>query len=147
MKVLLDSNVIIAAVATQGLCRAVFRRCLLQHTLVFSEGLLEEVTRSLLKKDIITEPIGSRLAAFLRAHGLLGTPSVIPASACRDPKDLPILGLAVAARCDFLVTGDRDLLVLRSYQGIPIVTPRDFWARTPPPVEGSAESGRIPFLE
>ncbi len=42
---------------------------------------------------------------------------------CRDADDDAILATAVAARADLLVTGDKDLLVLGSYNGIPIVTP------------------------
>jgi predicted nucleic acid-binding protein len=45
---------------------------------------------------------------------------------CRDPNDDPILETAVAANADLLVAGDRDLLSLRSFQGISIVTPVDY---------------------
>ena len=45
---------------------------------------------------------------------------------CRDPNDDPILATAVAARADLLVAGDRDLLSLKSVQGIGIVTPVEY---------------------
>ena len=53
---------------------------------------------------------------------------VIPEAvqAARDPADDPILGTAVAASADYLVTGDRDLLDLGSFRGIPITTARQF---------------------
>ncbi|HFD40497.1 MAG TPA: putative toxin-antitoxin system toxin component, PIN family [Anaerolineae bacterium] len=44
----------------------------------------------------------------------------------RDPKDDPLLAAAVEGRADYLVSGDRDLLDLGSYQGIQMVTPREF---------------------
>ena len=47
--------------------------------------------------------------------------------ACRDPKDIPILRLALAVHADLLVTGDQDLLVMKEVRGIPIVTPAQFW--------------------
>jgi predicted nucleic acid-binding protein len=50
-----------------------------------------------------------------------------PANACRDPDDLHLLGLAEAGHASFLVSGDKDLLVLDPYQGTRIVTPRHFW--------------------
>ena len=50
--------------------------------------------------------------------------------ACRDPKDDKLLTLAVAANADYIVTGDEDLLVLHPFQGIPIITPADFLAKT-----------------
>ena len=43
---------------------------------------------------------------------------------CRDAPDDMVLATAVAAGADVLVTGDQDLLVLKKYRGIPIVTPR-----------------------
>ena len=47
----------------------------------------------------------------------------------RDPNDDMILATAVAARADFLVTRDRDLLTLDRYGGIAIVTPEAFLAK------------------
>ena len=46
----------------------------------------------------------------------------------RDPKDDKFLATAVAARADYLVTEDNDLLVLDAHQGIPIVTASQFLA-------------------
>lgn len=44
----------------------------------------------------------------------------------RDPNDRPILGTAVAGRADYLVTGDKDILVLREVESTRIVTVRAF---------------------
>lgn len=44
----------------------------------------------------------------------------------RDPSDNMFLACAVEGRADYIVSGDRDLLVLGSYEGIPIVTAREF---------------------
>ena len=46
--------------------------------------------------------------------------------ACRDPKDDKFLALAVNGQADFIVTGDRDLLVLNPFRGIAIVQPEEF---------------------
>lgn len=46
--------------------------------------------------------------------------------ACRDPKDDIFLHLAVDAKAKCIVTGDPDLLVLHSFEGIPILTPAEF---------------------
>jgi predicted nucleic acid-binding protein len=46
--------------------------------------------------------------------------------ACRDPKDDKFLSLAVCGRATHLVTGDADLLALNPFEGIRIVTPRQF---------------------
>ena len=43
--------------------------------------------------------------------------------ACRDPKDDKFLELAVDGRADLILSGDRDLLVLSPFRGIPIIAP------------------------
>jgi len=45
---------------------------------------------------------------------------------CRDPDDDNILAAAVSGKCDCIITGDKDLLVLKEYEGIDIFSPRDF---------------------
>jgi uncharacterized protein len=52
----------------------------------------------------------------------------LPAS-LRDPDDLAVLECAVAATADVIVTGDNDLLVMGSFQGIPIITANAMLAR------------------
>jgi len=47
-------------------------------------------------------------------------------TACRDPKDNKFLELAVAGDATCVVSGDRDLLVLSPFRGIPILTPQGF---------------------
>ncbi|MDH5740882.1 MAG: PIN domain-containing protein [Nitrospira sp.] len=43
-----------------------------------------------------------------------------------DPADDEVLACALAARAHYIVSGDTDLLRLRSYRGIPILSPRLF---------------------
>jgi predicted nucleic acid-binding protein len=45
---------------------------------------------------------------------------------CRDPEDDRILGWALAGEADYLVPGDEDLLVMKQFKAIRIITPRDF---------------------
>jgi hypothetical protein len=47
-------------------------------------------------------------------------------TACRDPKDNFLLELAVSANADYLVTNDKDLLVLSPFKGLKILTAREF---------------------
>jgi putative PIN family toxin of toxin-antitoxin system len=44
---------------------------------------------------------------------------------CRDIDDDPILATALAAKADAIVTGDQDLLVLKEFDDIPILNPRE----------------------
>jgi uncharacterized protein len=53
----------------------------------------------------------------------------------RDLKDLKILAAAVGAEADAIVTGDKDLLVLKAFQGIPIIRVEEALKRLGLPVE------------
>lgn len=52
-------------------------------------------------------------------------PQPLPAPASRDPDDDHVLACALAAQANLIVSGDRDLLDLHEYQGIPILTTAD----------------------
>ena len=56
-------------------------------------------------------------------------PAPVSPDAFADADDLPVLGTAVAAQADCLITGDKKLLALGDYQGIPILSPREFYER------------------
>jgi predicted nucleic acid-binding protein len=78
-------------------------------------------------------PSSSRQAAFvadkLGKHGEILVPMPISQAAFGDPDDLPMLGTAVAGNVDCLITGDKRLLTLGQYEGIPILSPRGFYDR------------------
>jgi len=129
MRVVLDANVLIAALAGRGLCEAVLELCLEEHDLVISDELLAEVSRNLVKRIRLPESVAADFCRLLRGNAVVETPRPVAPTACRDPKDLHVLGLAQAARADVLVTGDKDLLESSWPGAACIVTPRQFWAR------------------
>ena len=129
MKVVLDTNVLVAAFATRGLCDAVLEVCLAGHDIVLSEPILKELCRHLRGKLKVPRPQAQAIVAFLREHAAVVVPAAFPADACRDRTDLPVLGTALAAEADCLVTGDRDLLDLRKFRGTAILSPRAFHDR------------------
>lgn len=47
---------------------------------------------------------------------------------CRDPADNRVLEAAIAGNCEFIITGDKDLLILKKYQTVRILTPSAFIA-------------------
>lgn len=58
------------------------------------------------------------------------TKSAQPVSVIKeDPDDDKFLSAAVAGKADFIISGDAHLLTLKSYEGIPIVTPSEFFDR------------------
>ena len=69
------------------------------------------------------------LADYLPYCYTVPMPSELPAVPdCRDPFDRPFLQLALVGRADYLVTGDRDLLSLKSVFTTPIVNAEQFLA-------------------
>ena len=72
--------------------------------------------------------IGLFLATFLR-HAQVVEPSPVAEEAVSDPDDLPVLGTLLAGNADCLVTGDHELLQLKTFQGTPILSPRAFYDR------------------
>lgn len=95
--------------------------------LIASRMLLEEFGRTLRKPDLTArlDRAGTTPAAvmqrFLASVVVVDAPP-LPAPVCHDPDDDAILALAVAARAETIVNGDKDLLVLGSYADIPILS-------------------------
>lgn len=126
MKVVLDANVIVAAFATHGLCTAVVEVCLGAHEVCLSQALAKEVQTNLRRKIKLPAETVEAIGLLFRENASFHKPAKVPEEACRDPKDLHVLGLARAANADCIVTGDKDLLELTAFQNCPILTPRQF---------------------
>ena len=133
MKVVLDANVVLAALGFGGICRSVMDVCIDSHDLILSEHLLAEVHHHLQHKLHHTAPMADQRVALLREVAIIVSPADVPASSCRDPDDLPVLGTMVAGQADCLVTADNDLLVLEQFNGHRILSPRQFWESLKPP--------------
>jgi uncharacterized protein len=128
MKIILDANVIIAAFAARGLCSALFELCLDRFEVFLSEPILKETATHLKDKIKLPEAQCSLIDAYLRANCSISEIDEVDPSACRDPNDLHVLGLAQHVSAHFIVTGDKDLLDLGQYRDTRILTPREFWA-------------------
>ena len=133
MRIVLDANVIIAAFAARGLCESVLELCLSDHQLILGEHLIEESRKCLVRKLRLPEEVTDEIISLLRQQSLPFKPAGVPEGSCRDRRDLPVLGLAIASGADCIVTGDKDLLVLRQFRGIPIHSPREFAASVKQP--------------
>jgi putative PIN family toxin of toxin-antitoxin system len=127
MKIILDTNVIIAAFATRGLCSAVFELCLDRFEVVLSEAILKETFTHLNGKIKLPLAQCEAIVSYLRAHCCISDVDDPDASACRDKNDLHVLGLAQHSSAAYIITGDKDLLELTQYKSTKIVTPREFW--------------------
>jgi putative PIN family toxin of toxin-antitoxin system len=87
---------------------------------------LDEVRTNLFRRLRLPAAVADDITDLLRQHARLVEPVDVGTDACRDVDDLPVLGLAVAAEADCIVTGDKDLLVLGRFRHVPIHSPRAF---------------------
>ncbi len=128
MRVFLDTNVLVSAHATRGLCRDVLRLILAEHDLLSAEVVLVEMERVLTTKFRLPQEVVQEVIASLREHHVEPRPDSVGDLVVRDPDDAWILASALAARADVLVTGDPDLLDLAgTVTGLRITNPRGFW--------------------
>ena|SRR3989338_9265543 len=129
MRVVLDTNVLIAAFATQGICHLILESILTHHEFILSPGILKEIESVLKRKINIPHAKRQEIIKFLKDQSILLEDKTISALSCRDPDDIKVLALAIQGKVDFLITGDDDLLILKKVRQVPIISPREFWDR------------------
>lgn len=129
MRVCLDTNVLVAAFATRGLCAEVLSIVLEDHELVIGEVILEELDRTLGTKF----GVPADRIAMAKATLATGNPAPRPTEPhpleLADPDDGWVLATAVAGHADVLVTGDQDLLSAADRAPLAVLSPRGFWER------------------
>lgn len=127
MRVFLDTNVLVSALATRGLCADVLRQVLAEHELVVGEVVLRELRKALRGKLKLPIETVTAIDELLRESEVVPKPRKPSELELRDPDDRWVLASAIAGRADVLVTGDQDLLVVAARSPIAIVDPRGFW--------------------
>ena len=125
MKLVIDTNVLLAAILVPGTCRDLLRGPALAHEWYTSAPLLDELAEKL-KGKLGLQPERTPLYLVYRRRAVSVTPAPLPAPVCRDPDDDCVIATALAAGADLIITGDKDLLTLKKHRGIRIRTPREF---------------------
>jgi uncharacterized protein len=106
----------------------VVHRAVRMRILASSARLMDELDATLRRKFAVTSAALAFLKAF-RQQVPLVEPLTLPKAICRDPNDDMVLATGMAAKANLIVTGDQDLLVLKAYEGIDIISPRRFLER------------------
>ena len=125
MKILLDTNILVAAFTTKGICDDLLEFCLKEHTIISSQALLDELQNVFYRKFKIPKDKVEAIIDFLEGQISVVEP-VSVLMTIRDKDDLKVLAAAKAAKADVIITGDKDLLVLEEFEDIPILPPREF---------------------
>ncbi|HEY4612591.1 MAG TPA: putative toxin-antitoxin system toxin component, PIN family [Bacteroidota bacterium] len=127
MRIVFDTNVLIAAFVARGVCRELFEHCFRFHTPIVSDFILDEFVSTLRRKfDIPLHEVKSAQRLIIEQALLVRPPTVLQ-RVCRDPDDDNILAAALSGQAKCLITGDNDLLILKNYQRVDIIRPGDFW--------------------
>jgi len=128
MKAVLDTNVLISAFLSDGVCSRILRRARnREFAFVLCRPVTEEFRRILEDKfQFNNEEISFFTDVVSEAAYETSWPEKPVPCICRDANDDYVLACAAEAKADFLVTGDDDLLTLASYGKTKIIRPRDF---------------------
>jgi uncharacterized protein len=127
VKLLLDTNVLVAALIARGTCSDLLEHCVRQHVVISSQPLLNEL-REVLERKFRQRPLDARAAVKLFAETFtLVVPEALDQPVCRDADDDVVLATALRGDCAAIITGDQDLLVLDPFRGIHILSPSAFW--------------------
>ena len=130
--IVVDTNVLISALFWGGRLQAFgylinSRRIIL----AFSPATVEELSEVVHYPQVVAkahrrgiEPMP--IVDLLVAHSIIVIPKQTVSVIKDDPDDNIFLACALAAQASFIVSGDKHLLVFKSFGGIPIVTPREF---------------------
>ena len=134
MRIVLDTNVLISAIFFSGPPSRILSAWIDdKFDLVVSTEILEEyreVAGRIGAKypGVELGPVLDRIAL----HAFLVAPVKLPDDACTDRNDIKFLECALGCRAECVISGDRALLRSSGYEGIEVVTPRDFVQRRLP---------------
>ena len=93
-------------------------------SLEVAEELEEVLSRKKFDRYVRRKLREEFLAGIIRETTLIKVNAIL--RECRDPKDDKFLEVAVSGKASHIITGDQDLLALHPFQGISILTPREF---------------------
>jgi putative PIN family toxin of toxin-antitoxin system len=129
VKVFLDTNVLVSALATRGLCADLYERLLAEHVVVIGEPVVLEVLDILQRKFRAPGELLIKVEVELRLLRVIPAQTVAPVLAIRDADDPWIIACALQADVDCFVTGDAELLALGNVGNLTIISPRTCWEK------------------
>jgi putative PIN family toxin of toxin-antitoxin system len=128
MKILFDTNVLVAAFISHGVCNEVFDHCLDEHDVYTSDYILNELINKLVRKFQFPEhKIQWALKNIVDSAVVIKKATLPSKQISRDKDDDNIIAAALKANVDCIISGDKDLLVLKTIKEIPILKPNYFW--------------------
>lgn len=126
LRIALDTNLIVSALATRGLCADLFQTVLAEHDLVIGETVLGELRHVLPRKLRVPAATIDVHETFLQRQVTVVAAEKTGARGEPEPADAAVPAGAAAGAADVLVTGDEDLLAIHDPR-VKIASPRQLW--------------------
>lgn len=130
MRAVFDTNILVSAFVAEGLCKRLLIRANRREFDLFVSPTIKKEFESALKRKIGLLPEEIQEAIHLLDEAAKTCDpvkrNIRVNGICRDEADHVVLEAALASRAEFIVTGDRDLLDLKEFRDIRIVSPREF---------------------
>jgi putative PIN family toxin of toxin-antitoxin system len=128
MKVVLDTNVLVSGIFFSGPPAEILRAWSYgKFRLVLSPEILDEYTR------VAAELAGKfpdidirRILDLIVVRSEVCSPAALPQRVCEDPHDDKFIAAAIDSRTKVIISGDKHLLRVSGYQGVSVLTPRQY---------------------
>lgn len=127
MRILIDTNILISGLFFHGLPKKLLQEIDENFKICVNSEIVAEYinkidnkfskSKYILDKDLREKIFGS-FRSFEIKSGL---------KVCRDPDDDKFINCAIDAKAIYIVSGDNDLLAIKNFTGVEIVTARDFY--------------------
>lgn len=126
-QVVIDTNVWISGLIFGGVPKKIIQLFIEGSIVaVTSEELLSELRRKVNRHFPLFVPQLPLLEASIREKAILVQLGSSPVAASRDKDDDKVIETALSGKASYIISGDKDLLVLRSYENVKIVKPAEF---------------------
>ncbi len=131
MRVVLDTNVVISGLVWGGSPRRLFDFAHQNIIQLYTSAVLLDELEGVISRDKFLQKLiscGLTPGEIMCGYAALArtvTASAIPRTVPTDADDDAVIACSIAAQTDMIVTGDRDLLILRQFQNIAILKPSE----------------------
>lgn len=127
MKILFDTNVLVAAFLRGGSSYDVIEQAIHEHEIYYTAFIIGEFRGVFKKKFHYTASVVNEFVVFIKKFFIEGLTAVAIENICRDSEDDQVLADAIINKIDIIITGDKDLLDLKTHKGTRIIHPNEYW--------------------
>jgi len=127
MNLIFDTNVLIAAFSTNVICHSLFEYALENCKIIISNHILDELDELLTDKFKLPQCQTDQIKLFLIESLPIVEYKISNRQVSRDKNDDPVLGIIDKNKIDYLVSGNKDLLILKNHKDVPIISHIELW--------------------